>query len=172
MTTFLIVAALLSTGLQQAPFKLEIVALPYPDKNALPVELFADEKMPKAGVFKAKSLTEFATELNRTKPSLFIAHLEAGAWLGVSCYLEKPVSTGADMYTLASVCKIKSVKDGYEIEAIVSDGTLRSNLTFAGGKFNFREKFRIQPGELHYRTPRNKLQGENILLLFSLSRVE
>ena len=169
MTTSLIAAVLLSAK-QDAPFQLQIVALPFPTAESMPAELVTGDKVAKFGTLKATTLTDFAMELNRLKPTIFIAHLQAGTWLGVNCYLHSRVSTGESEYTLASVSKIKSIPDGYEIETTVSDGDLKSNLTFTGGKFNHRDKFKLQPGEIHYRSPRGKLKQERILLLFTLTK--
>jgi len=170
MTTSILAAMAIAALNQSAVYDVQIVALPFPTDDALPADFFEGDKFAKAGRLKAKSISDFGVELNKQKPTMFIAHLVAEAWPNVNCYLQSHVATGEGQYTLASVSKIKTDKDELVLETTVSDGQLKSNLTFTGGKFNHRDKFKIGLGEIHYRLPRAKLKNERILLLFIVEK--
>lgn len=157
---------------QEAPYRLEIVAVPYAEDEEIPQEFFTEDKRAKNGKLKSASIKEFAEGLARVKPIIFVAHLEAPVWIGVNAYLEAKANDGESVYSLGAIIKLVPKKDGFELQATVSDGQLRSNLSFADSKFLHRDKFVIEPGAVFYRTPRGKLRGERILLLFSMTKAQ
>lgn len=158
---------------QTPDLKLEVGIFPFSEPKAYPVELFEGEKIGKSGKLNVATIAEFGTKLNEKSGLTSILHIESEAWTNTNFYMEKAFATSETEYSKLAVISKPILKDTFfEWSVNVSDGQLKSNLTFTGGKFDYKDKLKIAAGEVLYRFPSRKLNNERVMLVFALSNIK